>query len=150
MIRHRSYLSITIHLIWSTQQRQLLITPEIEQRLYDYVAAVALRNGCSVLAIDGIENHVHLLLTLPAILRLSDLLRDIKGGSSHFIRETLTPDAYFAWQNNYAAISVSPGHRKRVIAYIHNQKAHHAMGTLQDSLEQDGETYESSTDTISQ
>ena len=58
-------------------------------------------------------------------------------------QETLKPDAWFGWQDNYAAISVSPGHRKRVIAYIHNQKQHHADGTLQNSLEQDCEMYES-------
>ena len=142
MIRRRSYLSVTLHLIWATRDRLPLITPEIETRLYDCFAAIAHRKGCDILAIGGIENHVHLLLTFPATIRLSDLMRDLKAGSSHFIQETLKPDTWFDWQDNYAAISVSPGHRQRIIAYIHNQKQHHTDGTIQDSLERDCETYD--------
>ena len=55
---------------------------------------------------------------------------------------TLKPDTWFDWQNGYAAISVSPSHRKRIITYIHNQKQHHADGTTDTNLERDSEIYE--------
>jgi len=92
-----------------------LITPEIEPRLYGCFADVARRRGCDVLAIGGTENHVHLLLALPATIRPCDLIRELKAGSSRLIQETLKPDTWFDWQNNYAAIAVSPSHRKRIV-----------------------------------
>ena len=142
MKRRRSYLAVTLHLIWATRNRLPCITADIEQRLYDYFAATARNKSCDILAIGGVENHVHILLTLPATLRISDLLCDLKGGSSHFIKEISMEDKWFEWQENYAAISVSPAHRKRIIAYIHNQKSHHAEGSIEEILERDSETYE--------
>jgi REP element-mobilizing transposase RayT len=146
LIRRRNYLSIPLHLIWSTQNRQPYITADVESRLYDFCAAVARRKGCDVLAIGGTENHIHLLVLFPATIRLCDLLRDLKAGSSHFMLATLKPDTWFDWQNGYAAIAVSPSHRKRIIAYIQNQKHHHANGTTEELLERDGEPYETDED----
>ncbi len=150
MIRRRSYLALTVHIIWTTRERYPLITPDIEPRLYDYFAGVAKHKGCDILAVGGTENHVHLLLTTPATIRLCDLIREFKAGSSRLIQETLKPENWFDWQNNYAAISVSPSHRKRIIAYIHNQKQHHADGTTQEILERDGETYDTELDASSE
>ncbi|MCW3053506.1 MAG: transposase IS200-family protein, partial [Chthonomonadales bacterium] len=119
---------------------------DIELLLYDSLAGIAHRKGCDVLAVGGMENHVHLLLTLPATIRLCDLIRDLKAGTSHYISATLKPDSYFDWQNSYASISVSPSHRKMIIAYIRNQKQHHADGTTQELLERDSEIYETEQD----
>jgi len=142
LIRRRNYLALGFHLIWSTQERQPYITEDVETRLYDYCVAVARRKGCDVLAIGGTDNHIHILLTFPATIRLCDLMRDLKAGSSHFMQKTLKPDSWFDWQDSYAAIAVCPSHRKRVIAYIHNQKQHHADGTTNELMEIDGEIYE--------
>ena len=142
MIRRRSYLSLGVHLIWSTKERHPLITLEIEARLYDFFAAVARRRGCDVLAIGGTENHVHLLLTQPTTIRLCDLIRELKAGSSRLIQTTLKPDTWFDWQNNYAAIAVSPSHRKCIIACVKNQKQHHADGTTKELFERDSEIYD--------
>ena len=146
MIRRRSYLAHTLHLVWSTQRRQAFITPDIEDRLYDFLAGVARRKRCDVPAIGGTDNHVHLLVAFPATIRLCDLLRDLKAGSSHFMLETLKPDTWFDWQDSYASITVSPSHRKRIIASIRNQKQHHADGVTVEELERDGEIYETDED----
>ena len=146
LIRRRNYLANTLHLIWSTQNRQPFITPDIEVRLHDFLAGVAHRKGCDVLAVGGTENHVHILLTFPSTIRLCDLIRDLKAGSSHFMSETLKPDTWFDWQNNYASIAVSPSHRKLIIAYIKNQKQHHDNGTTIELLERDSEIYETEPD----
>jgi putative transposase len=142
LIRRRSYLAHTLHLIWSTQKRQAFITPDIEDRLYDFLGGVARRKGCDVLAIGRTGNHVHLLVAFPATIRLCDLLRDLKAGSSHFMLETLKPDTWFDWQDSYASITVSPSHRKLIIAYIRNQKQHHADGTTKELFERDSEIYD--------
>jgi REP element-mobilizing transposase RayT len=136
--------------VWSTQGRYPLITPEIESRLYDYFVAIARSKRCDVLAVGGTENHVHLLITFPATVMLCDLMRELKAGSSRWLHATLKPDEWFDWQNNYAAIAVSPSHRKRIIAYIHNRKQHHADGTTIGLLELDCETYESDDDDSSE
>ena len=91
-----------------------------------------------------------MLLTFPATIRLCDLIRELKAGSSRFIQTTLKPDAWFDWQDSYSALSVSPGHRKRIIAYIHCQKQHHADGSLEELLECDSETYELQDDAASE
>jgi putative transposase len=142
LIRHRSYLAITLHLVWNTRDRSPLISPEIEPKLYDYLVAIARSKRCDVLAVGGTDNHIHLLVTFPSTVMLGALLRELKAGSSRWMHATLPPDEWFDWQNNYAAIAVSPSHRKRLIAYIHNQKQHHADGTTLELLERDCETYE--------
>ena len=149
MIRRRNYLSLGVHLIWSTKERHPLITPEIETRLYDYFAAVARRHKCDVLAIGGTENHVHLLLVQPATIRLCDLIRELKAGSSRLIQTTLKPDTWFDWQDNYAAIAVCPSHRTGILAYVQNQKQHHADNTTIELFEIDGEIYEPDPDAAS-
>ena len=75
-----------------------------------------------------------------------DLMRDLKASSSHFMLTTLKPDNWFDWQNGYAAIAVSPSHRKRIIAYIQNQKRHHSDGSTEEELERDSEIYETDED----
>jgi putative transposase len=150
LIRHRSYLAIALHLVWSTRERSPLISPAIESRLYDYLVAIARSKRCDVLAVGGTENHIHLLVTFPSTVMLGDLLRELKAGSSRWMHATLSPDDWFDWQNNYAAIAVSPSHRKRIIAYIHNQKQHHADGTTIELLERDHEEYESGEDDSSE
>jgi putative transposase len=149
MIRRRNYLALGVHLIWSTKERYPLITSEIETRLYDYFAAVARHHGCDVLAIGGTENHVHLLLLQPTTIRLCDLIRELKAGSSRLIQETLKPGAWFDWQDNYAAIAVSPSHRRRLIAYVRNQKQHHTDNSTIELFEIDGEIYDPEPDASS-
>jgi REP element-mobilizing transposase RayT len=150
MIRRRSYLSLGVHIVWSTKERHPLITPDIEPRLYDFFRGIARRRGCDILAIGGTENHVHLLLVLPATIRPCDLIRELKAGSSRLIQETLKPDTWFDWQDNYALIAVSPSHRRRLIAYVNNQKQHHADGTTQELYEIDSELYETEPDASSE
>ena len=103
-----------------------------------------------MLAIGGTENHIHILVLFPATIRLCDLMRDLKAGSSHLMLTTLKPDTWFDWQNGYAAIAVSPAHRKRIISYIQNQKQHHAEGTIDELLERHSELYETDENTPDQ
>jgi len=90
---------------------------------------------CRVLAINGMPDHVHLLVRAPATLRPMDLMRQVKGVSSRFASDTLGL-AGFAWQEGYGVFSVSRTHVARVCGYIQGQKAHHKDGTTWPSLEE--------------
>ena len=79
------YTQLYLHCVWATWDRLPLITPAIESRVYAAVAAKAHELKCEVLAIGGIEDHVHLLVRLPTTLTIADLLKGVKGASSHFV-----------------------------------------------------------------
>lgn len=129
-MRRRNKLRTCIHLIWATKNRLPLVTADIEQRLYRYIGAICVDKRCSILAIGGMPDHIHLLVVLASTISLADLVKQVKGGSSRFVSESLKPGEWFAWQPNYAAFSVSPADKDRVAHYIQNQKQHHSDGTV--------------------
>jgi putative transposase len=126
----RNKFAIFVHFVWTTHDRHPIIVPAIERDLHRYIASVCRDDRCEVLAVGGTPDHVHLLVSLSNTITVAQLMRDVKGGSSHFVSERLRPGEWFQWQANYGALSVSPNARKQVMEYIHNQKAHHADGTL--------------------
>jgi hypothetical protein len=82
--------------------------------------------------INGVEDHVHLLIAIPPSRTVSDTIRDIKSGSSKWIRELHSGGAGFEWQDGYSAFTVSYSHRDRVRAYIANQEVHHTRQSFRD------------------
>ena len=97
---------------------------------------------CEVLAIGGMPNHVHLAVRVPATVATSRLMNQVKGVSSALVRNQLLPGELFGWQDGYAVFSFSRSHHDRVVAYIRNQKEHHATGAVWDAWEQIGDTGE--------
>ena len=131
----RNKAEVYLHFVWATLDKHPLITPAIERRLYRYIISICERRQCLVLAIGGTENHVHLAVTLPTTLTIADLMQEVKGGSSYFVRETLTPGEFFAWRHGYGVFSFSRSQFKRVTSYIRNQKEHHRQETLWPAVE---------------
>ena len=138
-MRRRNKLRTCVHFVWSTKQRLPLISAEIEGRVHAVVEAIFRDNHCAVLAINGMPDHLHVLIVLPTTIAIGVLMGRVKGGSSRIIGEQITPGAWFAWQPNYGAFAVSESHRQRVIQYILNQKSHHAKGTLWHEAEETNE-----------
>ncbi len=128
-------LRVYVHFVWSTYDRLPLITEEIERELFRCISTICQNKGCKVLALGGIADHVHLLVTLPTTVCIAELIKEVKGGSSRMVSKTLKTDGFFGWQGSYGAFSVSPSHRKMVIALIQNQKRHHEKKTFWDSVE---------------
>ncbi len=127
-----SYVSLKIHYIFSTKNRQKIITPELEQRLWPYMGGIARENKMIALAIGGIEDHVHLLLALPSTLSVAKAIQLIKGGSSKWVSETFPAHRDFEWQEGYGAFSISISHIDDTIAYINNQKDHHRKQSFEE------------------
>ena len=119
-----------MHIVWATKHRMPFLTEEIERRVFAIVEAIFQENKCPVLAINGMPDHIHVLIVFPTTIALGTLMGRVKGGSSRIISEQIVPDGSFKWQPNYAVFAVSESHRERVIRYIANQKQHHTEGLL--------------------
>jgi putative transposase len=129
-----SLVKVLIHLVFSTKERVPFINASLQAELYPYMAAIIRHKGGIPLALGGMPDHVHILFRLKADTRLSDLLRDLKAGSSKWVHEKQDPMPEFKWQMGYAAFSVSPSNEAKVKAYILNQEAHHRKKSFKEEL----------------
>ncbi len=132
----RSKSEIYLHLVWATGKREPIISSDIERAVHRCIEEQAKSLGCEVLAVNGMPNHVHLAVKIPGKLSASELAKQVKGVSSHFIHERFPQLENFAWQEGYAAFSICRSHVKTVIDYVERQKEHHAEGKTWQSLEE--------------
>src|ERR1017187_6361169 len=93
-----SYISSYFHCVFSTKERRRLITPELRARLWPFLGGIARQNQMKAIEVGGVEDHVHILLSLPATMAVAKALQLIKGGSSKWIHETFPEQRAFAWQ----------------------------------------------------
>jgi len=98
--------------------------------LWPFIGGIARENHMKALMIGGMEDHAHLLLSLPATLPVAKAMQLIKGGSSKWIHETFADQRTFSWQEKYGAFSVSVSQLEVVKAYIQNQAKHHQILTF--------------------
>jgi len=113
------------HTVFSTKQRANLITPDLETRLYPFMGGIVRDLRCTLLVINGMPDHVHLLVRYRPDLSHSDLLQQIKGRSSKWINEPFQQHGRFAWQEGYGGFTVSASSVPAVRKYIEGQKEHH-------------------------
>lgn len=113
------------HAVFSTRQRAALITPTIEQRLYPFMGGILRDLRCDLLAVNGMPDHVHLLVRYRADLSISDMLQHVKGRSSKWANETFPQFGRFYWQEGYGGFTVSSSAVTRVKIYIAEQKERH-------------------------
>jgi putative transposase len=132
-MRYRSHARLYVHLVWATWDRAPLITPTIRDRIYPMMQRQAADLGASVIAIGGIEDHVHVLVRFPSRLAIADLVRRMKGASSYLATQVM--GEIFRWQGSYGAFTVTERGLDRVQSYVLNQEAHHRDGTTHPSLE---------------
>ena len=118
-----SHIASYFHLVFSTKDRQRWILPEWEPRLHSYLGGIVNGMDAVPLKIGGIEDHVHLLVSLKSKHRLDYFLRDLKADSSEWVHKEIT--SLFEWQKGYGAFSVSPTAVEYVSRYIENQREHH-------------------------
>ncbi|MGD2110427.1 MAG: IS200/IS605 family transposase [Phycisphaerae bacterium] len=129
-----SYFNCLIHYVFSTKNRRKAISAEIRERLWAYIGGIARENGMKALAVGGMEDHVHLLVTLPATLSVAKAAQLIKGGSSKWVHETFPAMKEFAWQEGYGAFSIGTSGAEDTIAYIVRQEEHHRTRSFEDEF----------------
>jgi putative transposase len=117
-----SYSQNVIHLVFSTKERRKNIPQEFQQRLWAYAAGICKQQGILVHAIGGAADHIHFLMQIPPVLAVAKAVQTIKSNSSRWASEQ---NHKFAWQEGYAAFSVSASFLPAVVRYIQNQEAHH-------------------------
>ena len=137
---YRNKLNGYLHFVWATHDRLPLVTEEIEREVHRYIEKVSQDDGCIVLAVGGMPDHIHLFVRMSNSVSFAQLMQHTKGGSSRLISKTLKPGEWFAWQGSYAVFSIALRDKDKLVRYIQNQKQHHADGTLWPTAEQTYET----------
>ena len=127
-----SYNSLIAHIVFATKDRLPRINTALEERLYPYIAGIAGELGGRVLTINGVEDHLHILISLPTSASPASLIGKLKGCSSKWINETFPLPGGFGWQRGYAAFSVSQSRVSHVARYVERQKEHHRKMTFQE------------------
>jgi putative transposase len=130
----QTFTSLLYHCVFSTKDREQQIVPDISPKLFPYMGGIVRSlNGAAIL-INGVPDHVHMLVSLPATLAIADAMRVVKTNSSKWIHEQWPARQTFAWQNGYGAFSVSKSNVDVVSKYIAGQEEHHRTVTFQEEF----------------
>lgn len=130
----QSLTQIYIHLVFSTKSRQPRLTDDLREELHHRFVGLLRRRGCEPIELGSVTDHVHLLLRQPRTESLADIVRDIKVGTSLWLRD-LTPElADFHWQTGYGAFSVSTSHLPVVRNCVALQAERHRTRSFKDEM----------------
>ena len=121
-----------MHCVFSTKNRCNLIPAELQSDLWAFVGGIARKNGFKTLIVGGTENHLHVLLSLPASITLAKAMQLIKGVSSHWMNENHAKK--FAWQEGYGAFTIGISQKADTIAYIRSQAEHHRKQSFEEEF----------------
>lgn len=127
-----TYSQIYLHFVFSTKNRSKVISADIEERVWAYIAGVAKHHGMSPIQIGGIENHVHVLTGVPTTMSSSQSAKALKGDSSYGMRREFAGMANFGWQDGYGVFSVSKSAISSVVKYIKDQREHHSNRSFEE------------------
>lgn len=129
-----SFVSSLHHCVFAAKGRDESLSPEIRERLWPYLGGIARKNGMKALAIGGVSDHVHILVSLPATMSVAKAMQLFKGNSSKWIHEAFPTLRGFAWQEGYAAFSIGVSGIEETRAYIQNQEEHHRTRTYREEV----------------
>ncbi len=129
MQSHHAYTSMFFHIVWATKNRQPYINSKFKKLLYEYIGKTATFKGWHLLAVGGIDNHIHILIQKTSRYTISEVVCVIKSNSSRFIRDTFLKD--FSWQGGYGVFTVDISSLPRIKKYILNQEEHHKQMTFE-------------------
>ena len=130
-----SYWRLFYHIVWTTRNREPLIQAAFASDVHRVVAGKATQLGAVVHAVGGADDHVHLAVSVPPSLALSEFIGQVKGNSSHFANHELAMPQTFAWQAEYGVLSFDAKQLPRIVAYVRNQRMHHEQDTMIPALE---------------
>ena len=114
---------VWIHAVWSTKWRYPLISREMEEKIFQHIREQLEDMGCQVSIINGMPDHIHCLFRLSRERSIAEVMKQIKGSSSHFINQIQMFHKKITWQSGYGVFSVSESALPIVYGYIKNQKS---------------------------
>ena len=130
----QTLVSLMVHVVFSTKNRQPLITPEVEPELYAYLGGTAKNLDSRCLAAGGTENHLHLLVSQSKKVPLCHLMEELKKGSSKWIKTKASTFRTFGWQDGYGAFTVGESQVEALKLYIARQKERHKKQTFEEEF----------------
>jgi putative transposase len=125
-----TYTQIHLQLIFAVQNRGSLIDPEWENQLHKYLTGIVQNHDHKMLIVNGMPDHLHLVIGMRPVQSLSNLMQIVKKDSSKWINDNQFVKGKFSWQEGYGAFSYSKSQLPRLINYVENQKSHHAKKTF--------------------
>jgi REP element-mobilizing transposase RayT len=127
-----TFFSLHYHIVFTTKNRDPFIHAEWRPRLHSYLGGIVRgMNGVAEI-VGGVDDHVHILASLRPVHRIADVLRDMKKDSTNWVKDNF--ENRFAWQEGYAAFTVSPSATESLRSYIGNQEQHHRKQSFVDEL----------------
>lgn len=129
------YCQLFYHLVWSTKNRQPLLTPKVEEAVHKFLRVKAIGLGTTVFALNGIEDHVHIVVSIPPSIAVAKFVGQIKAVASTKFNKAHPDSPPFFWQEEYGAFSFDAKRLPNYVAYVNRQKEHHAQGTIIPVLE---------------
>jgi putative transposase len=125
---------IILSIVWTTKERQPLILPQQETDLYNYIIGKSNFWQCIIHEINGMSDHIHLIVSIPPKMAITEYVQKIKGSSSHYLGEINHNS--FQWQKGYGVFSVGVKNLDIAVNYVKNQKQHHQNNTIISALEE--------------
>ena len=132
------YCQLLYHLVWTTKGRAPLLTPEVEPVVYSLLRTKAGQLEAQVFALDGIEDHIHMVVSIPAKLAVARFIGQVKAVSSTLFNKAHAELPAFAWQEEYGAFTLDLKRLSNHVNYVLRQKEHHRHGTTIPALERSG------------
>jgi len=142
----QSLAQILVHLVFSTKNREVILGDDIRDELHAYIGGIVENQKGVLLKAGSVADHIHLLIVHPRTCSPSDLVQEVKTGSSKWLKTKGARYSNFHWQNGFGMFSVSPGHRLAVEGYLANQAEHHRRVTFQEEYRRLLNKYEISFD----
>jgi len=121
-----TFSQIYIQTVFAVSNRLSLIQPTFKEDLYKYMTGIVKNQGQKLISINGMPDHVHILIGLRPAMALADLVQEIKADSSNFINKNRWVHGRFSWQEGYGAFSYGHSQLDTIIRYIQNQERHHS------------------------
>lgn len=137
-----TYTQLYFHIVFAVKGRKNQITSQLKEELYKYISGIITNKNQKLMIINGMPNHIHLLIGTKPDCNLSDLVRDIKANSSKWINDNKFVIGKFEWQLGFGVFTVSQLGVKNVIEYIKNQEIHHTKKSFREEYIDFLTTYE--------
>ena len=128
----QSLACLQVHLVFSTKNRERIISDSVRPTLHAYMATVLQSIDCPADLINSVDDHVHILFNQARTVAISTVVEEVKKASSKWIKTQGSEFANFSWQAGYGAFSVSESNVQIVRDYIVKQQEHHRRTTFQD------------------
>ncbi len=129
-----TFTKLLVHFVFSTKHREPLITHDIESDLHAYMVGIARNLDCFTIALNGTQDHIHILMSVSKKITVVDLMANVKKDSSRWLNERNILKTKFQWQDGYAAFTIGESGVSALTRYIQNQKQHHQKLSFKEEL----------------